>query len=286
MADVITTFTTTELIAVNEILASVGQGPVNTLDDTNPDVAIIQRTLKQISREVQTEGWSFNKEYKIKTKLKPIAATDWVASTSGSTKTYTKNELRMNGDNLYRCSVTGASKVGGAGPVHTSGTVSEGTSLASWTYIDDGNKTQIEVPSAILQADLTDVTADYDPVIRHNERLTDPSQKVLVLYDRAKHTDRWDTTQDWEFDITLYYDFLSIPPVIQDYIIARTAAVVSSRIVGDSQQYQMLQQKEAYARAMALEYECNQGDYTFFGHSKTDTKNKYSSYKPYQVLQR
>ncbi len=51
-----------ELQAVNQILASVGQAPVTTLEQTNPDVAIAYQTLLEVSREVQAEGWTFNKE--------------------------------------------------------------------------------------------------------------------------------------------------------------------------------------------------------------------------------
>ena len=36
-----TTNATQELPAVNQILASVGQAPVTTLDQTNPDVSIV-----------------------------------------------------------------------------------------------------------------------------------------------------------------------------------------------------------------------------------------------------
>ena len=35
-------------------------------------------------------------------------------------------------------------------------------------------------------------------------------------------------------------------------------------------------------RAMAVEYECNQGDYTFFG--TTSNNSKYNSYKPHTAL--
>ena len=61
-----TTNATQELQAINEILASVGQAPVTTFDQTNPDVAIAYNTLKQVSREVQAEGWTFNQEYHYK----------------------------------------------------------------------------------------------------------------------------------------------------------------------------------------------------------------------------
>ena len=57
-----TTNATEELPAVNQILASVGQAPVTTLDQTNPDVAIAYNTLLQVSREIQAEGWTFNTE--------------------------------------------------------------------------------------------------------------------------------------------------------------------------------------------------------------------------------
>lgn len=52
----------TELDAVNSILMSVGESPVNTLNVQSPEVAIAQKTLRQVCREVQSEGWVFNTE--------------------------------------------------------------------------------------------------------------------------------------------------------------------------------------------------------------------------------
>jgi len=51
----------TELEAINRMLAAIGQTPVNSVDQTNPDVAICSQTLKQVSQEVQSEGWIFNR---------------------------------------------------------------------------------------------------------------------------------------------------------------------------------------------------------------------------------
>jgi len=67
------------LQAVNEILSSIGQAPVTTIeaqtityeDGTtveaviNPEVAIAYETLLQVSREVQAEGWTFNREFEV-----------------------------------------------------------------------------------------------------------------------------------------------------------------------------------------------------------------------------
>jgi hypothetical protein len=193
-----------ELPAVNEILASVGQAPVTTLDQTNPDVAIAYDTLLQVSREVQSEGWTFNKEY-------------------------------------------------------------------NYPFKPDSNK-HIVIPNNIIQLDLTDDYRYYDTVRRDGK-----------LYDRTKHTFEW-TEEVLYADVTWYFDWVDLPIPIQDYIVARAAAIVCSRIVGDANQVQLIQQKEAYTRAMALEYECNQGDYTFFGHGRGG--NFYNSYQPYQALNR
>ena len=52
----------TELDAVNSILMSVGETPVNTLTVQSPEVAIAQKTLRQVCHEIQAEGWSYNTE--------------------------------------------------------------------------------------------------------------------------------------------------------------------------------------------------------------------------------
>ena len=52
----------TELDAVNSILMSVGESPVNTLSVQSPEVAIAQKTLQQVCREILSEGWKFNTE--------------------------------------------------------------------------------------------------------------------------------------------------------------------------------------------------------------------------------
>ena len=103
------------------------------------------------------------------------------------------------------------------------------------------------------------------------------------LYDKAHHTDEW--TDTIECDTITEYDWVDLPQPIQDFITARAATLVSQRIVGDNGQYQMLQQQEAYLRALALEYETQQGQYTFFGHPQGQT-NYYQSYQPFQALKR
>jgi len=202
-----TTNATKELPAINQILSSCGQAPVTTLDTTNPDVAIAYDTLLQVTREVQSEGWTFNKEYHV--------------------------EFKPDDDDF------------------------------------------ILIPNNILQIKLTNNSSntDHDGVRRDGK-----------LYDRFNHTYKW-TDNVVECDVVWEFDWVDLPQPIQDFIVARTATFVSQRIVGDAQQYQMLQQQEAYSRALALEYETQQGQFTFFGHPEGQT-DYYQSYQPFQALSR
>ena len=202
-----TTNATQELPAVNQILASVGQAPVTTLDQTNPDVAIAYDTLTQVSREVQAEGWSFNIEYKVE--VTPDSDTNEIS--------YAANVLQMN--------------------------LSDGEGYGSKAAI----------------------------------------RKKGKLYDRVNHTNKW-TNGTVKLDIVYFYDWVDLPIPIQDYITARAATIVSTRIVGDPTQHKFLSTREMLARANAMEYECNQGNFTYFGHPKGN--NNYVSYQPYKALHR
>ncbi len=196
----------TELDAVNQILSSVGQAPVTTLDLQNPEVAIILTTLREVNKQVQSEGWLFNQERHYV--LKPDSASEEI---------------------LY--------------------------------------------PTNALQID-TNVNQhrdDYDVVRRGNK-----------LYDRLNHTYKF--KKDLEVDITWFFEFEDVPPPIQNYITARAARMSAIKIVGEQQLAGLLQDQELMTRAAAVEYDCNQAEYTMFGWR--DGENYYNKYQPYNALAR
>ena len=204
-----TTNATQELPALNQILSSCGQAPVTTLDQTNPDVAIAYDTLLQVTREVQAEGWTFNKEF-------------------------------------------------------------------HYNFTPDTNK-EVLIPNNVLQLKLSKNSAnmEYDAVRRNGK-----------LYDRIHHRYTWDDhLEGLECDVVWEFDWVDIPEPVQNSIVARAATILSQRIVGDGQQHQILQQQEAYARAIAMEYETSQGQFTIFGHPY-DKTNSYPAYQPFHALQR
>ena len=196
----------TELDAVNQILSSVGQAPVTTLDLQNPEVSIVLNTLREVNKQVRSEGWIFNTER------------EYVLSPDSSTQ-------------------------------------------------------EIIYPYNMLQIDvnLRKHTSDYD-VVRRNGK----------LYDRLNHT--YTFTQDIYADVVWYFDFTDVPPAIQSYIVARAAKMCATKMVGDQELFKLLGEQELYTRAAAIEYDCNQGDYTMFGFQ--DGRAYYNSYQPFQALMR
>jgi hypothetical protein len=54
---------TTELDAINTMLASIGEAPVNAVEDSGVvDAVMARNTLRTVSREVQARGWHYNTE--------------------------------------------------------------------------------------------------------------------------------------------------------------------------------------------------------------------------------
>jgi hypothetical protein len=196
----------TELDAVNQILSSVGQAPVTTLDLQNPEVSIVLNTLREVNRQVQAEGWIFNTERHYE--LTPDSETNEIA--------YPFNMLQIDTNTRYH-------------------------------------------------------KDKYDVVKRGNK-----------LYDRLNHT--YTFTDTIQADVVWYFDFTDVPPAIQAYIVARAAKMCATKMIGDSTLYQLLGEQELNTRAAAIEYDCNQGDYSMFGFR--DGENYYNSYQPFQALMR
>ena len=214
----------TELSAVNSILGAIGQSPVTSLGNyqttvntttggveetitsfENPEIAIIYNLLKEANKDVQAEGWSFNREWHVA--LDPDA---------------------------------------------------------------NGN---ILIPSNVLQID------QHDDAVK---RTKDVVRRDGKLYDRVNHTDVFTETTLY-FDIVYLYTFNDLPEVFKRYITSLASTRAATQLITNPQLVQLLAQRELYARASCMEYECNQDDPTFFG---TEHNSSYTSYKPFHALRR
>ena len=293
-----TTGSNTELQAVNQILASVGQAPVNTL--TTEETFVIEPTgtfVGSISGNTLTTA---KDDIAVDTYLSGpgVIRNTQVSTTAVASAT-------INGEYDYTVSIPHSSNTG---------TITIGTSVLSysvetqtnpdvaiaynalqevvrevqsegWSFNTERNYDKLQpdsstkkilIPNNIIQADLS---PDYPANLGRNV-----VNRGGYMYDTIAHSDVWDVNETLYFDVLWEWEYENLPQPIQAYIVARAAAVVSSRLVGDPTQYQILQQKEAFTRAMALEYDCNQGDHSFFGAPKDG--NYYRAYNPFNSLMR
>ena len=131
----------------------------------------------------------------------------------------------------------------------------------------------IKVPDKVLRMDISEgqVYRDTDVVRRQDK-----------LYDKVNHTYKFRIKQ-LRFDITWHFPFEDLPSVFQRYITLRASGRAATQLVSNPNLVQLLGTQEAQARAACLEYECNQGDHTFFG---TPPNTAYRAYQPYRTLAR
>ena len=107
-------------------------------------------------------------------------------------------------------------------------------------------------------------------------------QRQGKLYDRTNHTFKFNSQIDT--DIVWLEDFTDLPEAFISYITIRAANVFAGRTVGSSEAVRFGQQEEVQARAGALEYDTQQGDYSMF--SDINNVNTYKSYRPVHALYR
>ena len=128
----------------------------------------------------------------------------------------------------------------------------------------------IYVPPNVLRMDVSEgqVYRNHDVVKREGK-----------LYCKIHHTYKFSGALN--FDITWKFDYEDLPSVFKRYITLRASGRAATQLVSNAELVQLLATQEAQARAAAIEYECNQGDYTFFG---TPDGSSYRSYQPYRAL--
>jgi hypothetical protein len=288
-----TTGSNTELQAVNQILASVGQAPVNSLE--TEETFVLEKTdsfvgsISGTTLTTETSGiavGTFISGTGV-TANTSIATAGVAQGTTPETYNYTVNISQTVGSTTMLKSIVSYKVENQTNPevaiaYNTLKEVCREVQSEGWSFNRERNYTaiqpdstnKVQIPNNVIQIDLSQ---DYVANLGRNA-----VNRGGYLYDTIKHTDVWDSDETLYLDVVWEYDYTYLPQPIQAYVVARAAAIVSSRVVGDPNQYQMLQQKEAYARAMALEYECNQNDLTYFGDPKEG--NYYKSYNPFNAL--
>jgi len=130
----------------------------------------------------------------------------------------------------------------------------------------------IIIPDNVARIDISDgqIYRDCDVVMRQGQ-----------LYDKLNHTYEFKDTV--YCDITWLFEYRDLPMVFRRYVTYRAAGRAAAQLMMDKEQVQLITAQESFSRSACMEYECNQGDYTFFG---TPPGTAYRSYQPYRTLAR
>ena len=140
---------------------------------------------------------------------------------------------------------------------------------SNYPLLPDSNK-EIRLPENILQMDFTG-----DPVYRDKDVI----RRDGKLYDKLAHSFKFDRTV--HVDIVWKFQFEDLPVCFRRYIAYRASRIAAATLIGNPDAYKMVSDNESMARAACVEYECNQGDYSFFGADRG-----YNAYKPINALTR
>ena len=109
-------------------------------------------------------------------------------------------------------------------------------------------------------------------------RTSDLVKRQGKLYDKMHHTYQFPPDESIYFDIVWKWEYEDLPSVFKRYITLRAAGRAAAQIDTNPGLVQLLTTQEAAARATCMEYECTQGDHTFFG---TPEGTSYRCYQPY-----
>ena len=134
------------------------------------------------------------------------------------------------------------------------------------------NKNEIKIPDNMLRMDVSEGQV---------YRTTDVVKRQGKLYDKLSHS--YEFTNPLEFDIVWKFDYEDLPSVFKRYITHMASRRAATQLVANPQLVQLLGTNEATSRAACMEYECNQGDNSFFG---TPSNTAYRAYQPYRTLAR
>lgn len=95
---------TTELEAINTMLSTIGEAPVNTVEDNGiVDAVIARQILRATSREVQARGWHFNTEkaYPITPDTEGFLLLPATVLRCDTVETYQDTDVVVRGNRLY-----------------------------------------------------------------------------------------------------------------------------------------------------------------------------------------
>ncbi len=266
----------TELSAVNSILGSIGQSPVTTLGVNTEIQAQTEYTANGVLTTFAI-GFTFESTSQIAVTVAGASASYTIsgsnivfdsAPANNAAVLITKNvetyNTLANPEVSFIYQLLRETNL----EVQSEGWVFNTEHHVEFTPANN----KIAIPSNVLQLDVHD---DF------HVRTTNVVNRGGFLYDRIRHSDEF--TDKVCCDVVYLWVFGDLPQPFKRYIIQKAAVRAATQLVSNPTLVQLLQQQEAYTRAICMEYECNQGDHSYLG---IGDDMSYQTYLPYLGLRR
>ena len=267
----------TELSAVNSILGSIGQAPVTTLGSYLEIEAETEHTGDG-STQTFSLGFSYDTSSQISVTVSSVTVSDYVISSGNiifTTAPINQATIRITKrvetyNTLANPEVAFIMQLLRETNIEVQ---SEGWVFNTEEHVEfSPTNNKIPIPANVLRLDVHD---DF------HVRTTNVVKRGGFLYDRMRHSDQF--TDAVSCDVVYLWVFEDLPQPFKRYIVQKASVRAATQLVSNPTLVQLLQQQEAYTRAICMEYECNQGDHNYMG---LGDDTSYQTYLPYLGLRR
>ena len=267
----------TELSAVNSILGSIGQSPVTTLG-SNLEIEAETEYTGDGSTQTFSLGFSYDTSSQISVTVNSVTVTDYVISSGNvvfTTAPINQATIRITKrvetyNTLANPEVAFIMQLLRETNIEVQ---SEGWVFNTEEHVEfSPTNNKIPIPANVLRLDVHD---DF------HVRTTNVVKRGGFLYDRMRHSDQF--TDAVSCDVVYLWVFEDLPQPFKRYIVQKASVRAATQLVSNPTLVELLQQQEAYTRAICMEYECNQGDHNYMG---LGDDTSYQTYLPYLGLRR
>ena len=171
--------TTTKLEAVNVMLTSIGEAPVNSLISGLEDAELAETILESVNKETQSKGWIFNTELKVTLGLNAdneiVLPTNYLRVDTRPTLRSSSKDIVERGRKLYDRIANSY--------VFTSGVQVDAVILLDFTDIPEVARRYITIRSARIFQDRVLSSTNI-----HGFQLVDEQQAYIELQDYQAET--------------------------------------------------------------------------------------------------
>lgn len=232
------------------MLSSIGASRVSQLASAG-EANDAQKILEEVDKAVQSEGWHFNKFYKVKLYrgMEELSS----VTVSGTTVTTTTPHYLVKGETVKvgTTETTVASITGTTGKIFEAAAAPAGGSPTTLTYTK-----RVGTPQTALGVDFNANT---------NLGTADPIVRGRFIYDKTGNT--YEFSDDVEVVIIYQIPFEqeeaggeALPEYARRFITMKAARLFAQRHVGDTQLVQMIQMDEREAWIQFLAAEADRAD--------------------------